>query len=162
MSIPTPVSLGLFLGGQVLSGLEQRSVAKAQASAANQSAAFQQKQIALDIDREKTQQALEAAERERRLKIALAAQQARSAGIIELSSGTPQTLMNETIATSKREQDLANLDSAQRIANLNVESVQTEIGRQSRVSSYKSQGRQALFDTATSVGSFAYNNKDLA
>lgn len=160
MGLPA-IAAATLIGGQVMSGLEQRSVAKQQAAAANRSADFQQKQIALDIDRENTQKALEAAERERRLKVALAAQQAKAAGIVELSSGTPQTLMNETVATFKREQDMANLDSSQRVANLNLEGIQTEIGRQSKVSSYKSQGRQALYDTATSVGSFGYNNKDL-
>lgn len=143
----------LLIGGQVLSGFQQRAALDMQSDAAMQSAAFEQKQISLQIDRERTQAAVERQQREERLRRALATQRAAFGGIVDIGSGTPFTLQSESVAASKREQELADLETNQRITNLNLEKEQSKIGAQYTRAGLKSQRTQVLFDTASSLGS---------
>lgn len=152
------ILLTTLIGGQALSGFQQRAALDMQSDAAMASAQFQTKQINLDIQREQTQKAIQRQQQEERLRRALATQRAAFAGV-DGSSGTPFRLQEEAIATSERESRYADLESDQRVASLNVEKSQVKVGAQYTRAGLKSQRRQVLFDTASSMASSGYKAK---
>lgn len=74
----------------------------------------------LASQREKTQAAIEEAERQRRLRRVLAEQKASFAGAgVDIQSGSPARIQEETVSEINRETRLSKLTSGQRVSSIN-------------------------------------------
>ena len=155
------VGLALSIGGTILGAVQQSQSVSAQGKIAQQQADFKTRQLSLQVERERSQRALEAVEREKNLSKALSAQRARFAGVAELSSGTPLTLAQSAISEATREQRLADFANQQRIANINVEQEQVGIGLTSTQQALKAKRGGIFIDAVSGIGTTLIGNRDL-
>jgi hypothetical protein len=142
----------LLIAGSLIQGFTQFQAAGAEADAAQQAADFKTRQLENQVERERAQAAIEARNREERLRQNLAAQRAAfgSAGV-DINSGTAQTLQNASVSSINREQGQADFVSDQNILNLNLEAEQTQIGNVATQNALKYKQVGALSDAATST-----------
>ena len=141
------------LAGSAISGIQQSNAQQAAGEAALLQSQQQADQLRLQIDQEKTQSALQEAERQRRLKRVLASQRAAFAGGgIDPFSGSPVTIDEDTQAIAERNSSRAQLTSDIRSQQLNSNRVNTLAAGRTRRSSFRRQSRNSLLTTATQVG----------
>lgn len=118
----------ILAGASVVQGVQSFMAADAAGDAAQQATAFETQQLELQVSRERTQAALEAQEREDRLKRALSAQRAAFGGAgVDASSGSALRLQETTIGSINREQSISDFNTSQNILNLNVQGEQAKI-----------------------------------
>lgn len=142
----------LLLGGLMLSGITQFASIGSQANAASQATDFQNQQLQLQIDRERTQAALEEQQRERRLRSLLASQRAAFGGAgVSADSGSPLRLQETAIGSLNEEQSLADFETGQRIANLNIQGQQNIIGNNAAQNAFTARRGSALFETTSDI-----------
>jgi len=141
----------LMIGGTVLSTVNEQRNLSAQEDAAKAQANIQNAQLQLEVTREQTQASIEAASRERKLARALASQRAAFGGIVDASSGSPQRLQENTIGSINREQGFADLESGQRVANLNAEQANVNVGLTAKKNSIRFKKTASLLDAGTKV-----------
>lgn len=142
----------LLIGGTVLSTVNEQNALSGQEDAAQAKADLETQQLQLQIDQERTQAALEARGREEKLTRALAAQRAAFGGVVEASSGSPLRLQEVTTGSINREGSLADLESGNRIANINAEKGMVSIGLQAKKNSIRSQKNASLIDAGMTIG----------
>lgn len=141
------------LAGAAFSGIQQSNAQKAAGEAALLQSQQQADQLQLKIDQEKTQSALQEAERQRRLKRVLASQRAAFAGGgIDPFSGSPVTIDEDTQEVAERSSNRAKLTSDIRSQQLNANRVNTLAAGRTKRSTFRKKSRQTLLTTATQVG----------
>lgn len=142
------IGTGLGLASNVIGGIQEyqtiRNQAKAEETASEERAA----DIRLQVQQERTQQAIEQAEREKRLRRALASQRASFAGAgIDPNTGSPLNIQQQTTGLINREQRLSDEASSftQSVLNLNAE---REVrGGYARASGLRSKATTSLIST---------------
>jgi len=155
-----PISLGIMAASAVVGAIGQRNQLSSAIKAQNMATYMRVEQLKSQQNREKTQAAMEAAERSRKLTRTLARQRAIFAGAgIEGETGTAVTLGNESKAVSAREQKGADLMSLIRIGNVGMKIGQTKIAGQSAVRGFKSQKRNVLVNLAGDLAGIASKKK---
>jgi len=137
-------------GASIVQGVKQFTSAGAEADFAQQKADFDTQQLQLQIDREKTEAAIQARTREEKLRANLARQRAvfGSSGV-DPNSGTPFRLQEVAIGSINREQSLSDFASSQNILNLNVQGEQVRIGNAATQSALDGKKTSAVFGTVT-------------
>ena len=139
-------------GATLIQGFQQFQAIGAEAEAAQQSSDFKTKQIQNDIEREKAAAAIEARNREERLRQNLAAQRAAfGATNVDLNSGTPMRLREASTSSINREQGQADFVSGQNILSLNSEAEQVSIGNQAVQSAFRLKRGSSLLNTSLST-----------
>lgn len=156
----TAVSAGLGAAGTLVSGIQAKQQADVQADIEQQRAQAEQRQINLEIARERAQSAIEDEQRQRRLRRIIATQRATAAsGTGSLASGSPVRIEDDTRNVVRREQSRQDLASSIRINRFEGQKIQSSIGGRSRASSARSRGRQSLIGgisrSATQFGDLA-------
>jgi len=146
------LSAGLGIAGTALSGLQQSQAADAEAEA--QELASQQRARNLDfqIEQEKTQLAIEEADRQRRLRRTLASQRAAfGAGGGDPFSGSPVKIQQDTRNISRRDQNRSDLKSSLKINSLGQQRSQELRAGSTRAASARRRGRTSLLQTGAQV-----------
>lgn len=149
----------LSAAGTLASGVAGLSDASSAASAARAASEDRAREIGLANQRERTQAAIEEAERQRRLRRALAAQRARFSGAgVDFTTGTPQLIQDQTAGQINRESRIAGLrtDLATSSALRQQEQELRQGGLRSQ--SIRSEARTGLLSTA---GTFVGQARDL-
>ena len=141
----------LLIAGGLFQGAHAFSSAREQEAAAKNATDFETKQLSLQVQRERTQAALEAQQREDRLRKALAAQKAAFGSSVDVSSGTPLRINEATTGAVNREQSIADFNTADRILNLNVQTEQAKIAGAARVNAARNNQTSAIIGTATNA-----------
>ena len=121
------LSAGLGLAGQAFSifsgasaGADAFDASIAASRAALEEGRVRAAETDLEVQRERTQEAIEDAERQRKLRRTLAAQRAAFAGgSVDIFSGSPVTIQEATAGQINREERLAEFASQDRIGSLN-------------------------------------------
>lgn len=141
----------ILAGASVVQGVQSFMAAGEQADAAKRSQRFETQQLEMQVQRERTQAALEAQEREDRLRRALASQRAAAGSSVDVNSGSPLRLQESTIGSINREQSIADFNTADRILNLNVQTEQANIRGAAAVGAARNQQFQAVTGTITNA-----------
>ena len=145
---------GISIAGATVASASSFAAGKA-ASKAEKIAAFERsEELKLKGQQERTQAALEASDRERRLRRSLAAQRAAFSGAgIDPNTGSPLTIQEQTIGNINRSQSRANLASGLAISNINRQALsELRAGRQS-ATSIRSKARTSLISDSIGIAS---------
>ena len=146
------LSTGFALAGTALGGLQQFQASRNQAAAQEQASRARARELNLQVEQEKTQQALQEADRERKLRRAQAAQRAAfgSSGV-DPFSGSPVAIQQDTESISRRSQNRNDLVSGLRI-NESIAQRENELraGRTS-ASATRRAGRASLLQTGSTL-----------
>jgi len=146
------LTAGLSVAGTALSGFQQSQAAESEAQAQTLASQQRARNLNLQIEQERTQEALEKADRERRLRRTLATQRAVfGAGGADPFSGSPVRIKEDTTAISERDQSRSDLVSDLRINTLGQQRSQSLRAGQFRASSARRRGSTSLLQTASSL-----------
>jgi hypothetical protein len=150
-SIASALQVASTVGG-VIGGIQQFTATRAAASAAKAQARQQAALTGLDIQRAETQQATDRAERERRLRRTLAAQRASFAGAgVDVFSGSPFSIQEQTVGEINREQRLADLEADTTIGQLKIQQQGELDAGISKANTLKRQANIGLLNTGVSL-----------
>lgn len=145
--------------GTAMSGLSsfqnQRAAAQSERIASRERAA----ELRLQSEQEKTQNAIEDLERQRRLRRALASQRAAGAGIVD-ESGNILNIQAQTQAEFEREGELANFKSGLAVTNLNRQAATTLRAGENAYIAGMGKARTSLIETASTVGTQGSDFRD--
>lgn len=146
------IASGLSIASTALSGFQSFQQQGAAADAARLASEQRAREMRLSASRERTQSAIEEAERERRLRRALASQRARFAGAgIDYTTGSPVLIQDQTAGQINREQRIADLRSDLQVSSLNRSASAELRAGSSQASTLRSDGRTSLLGTVGTV-----------
>jgi hypothetical protein len=147
------MGIGLAIAGLVIGTLASAGGAVISAKASNNQALAQSYQVDAQMQNEKTQMAIESAERQRELQRVLATQTAIFGGSnVSLSSGTPLTLAQDSVNEAKRQQGYAGALSSSRMAVYSAQKSQYRSGMVSPLLSGTLAGVGTLAGGLSSIG----------
>lgn len=146
---------GLFTAAStaftLYSGIQSYSQAKSAASAERSASQSRARELQLQMQQERTQNAVEDAERSRQLRRQIASQRAAGAGIVD-ETGSILNIQNQTISESQRRENLAGSVSDNTVANLNRQAISTLRAGENAYKAGMSKARGSLINTITTVG----------
>jgi len=146
------LSAGLGIAGTALSGLQQSQAADAEAEAQELASQQRARNLNFQIEQEKTQSAIEEADRQRKLRRTLASQRAAfGAGGGDPFSGSPVKIQQDTRNISRRDQNRSDLTSSLKINSLGQQRSQELRAGSTRAASARRRGRTSLLQTGAQV-----------
>jgi len=146
------LSAGLGIAGTALSGLQQSQAADAEAEAQELASQQRARNLNFQIEQEKTQSAIEEADRQRKLRRTLASQRAAfGAGGGDPFSGSPVKIQQDTRNISRRNQNRSDLTSSLKINSLGQQRSQELRAGSTRAASARRRGRTSLLQTGAQV-----------
>jgi len=146
------ISAGLGIAGTALSGFQQSQAAEAEAEAQQIASRQRARNLEFQVEQEKTQSAIEEADRQRRLRRTLASQRAAfGAGGGDPFSGSPVKIQEDTTAISERDQRRSDLTSSLRINSLQQQASQELRAGQFKASAARRRGKTSLLRTGSQV-----------
>jgi hypothetical protein len=135
----------------LFSGIQSYSQAKSAASAERGASQSRARELQLEMQQERTQNAIEDAERARQLRRNLASQRAAGAGIVD-ETGNILNIQNQTMSESQRNENLAGSVSDNTVANLNRQAMSTLRAGENAYAAGMSKASTSLINTVTTVG----------
>lgn len=147
------LSTGLSVASTALSGFQQFQQMGAAADAERMASQDRARELSLANKRERTQSAIEEAERQRRLRRALAAQRARFAGAgIDYTTGSPVVIQDQTAGQINRESRIAKLKTDLTISSTNRQKQQELRAGSASGAALDSKSQTGLIGTLSGVG----------
>jgi len=144
---------GLGAASTALAGLSRFQAQEQRADALEQASEQRADELEFQIQQEKTQSAVEEAQRQRKLRRTLAAQRAAfGAGGASETSGSPIAIQRDTQNISRRQQGRSDLQSDLEINQINQQIGQKRRSGQIRANAERRKGRTSLLSSASTVG----------
>lgn len=135
----------MMIAGQVLQGLQEYRGSQAEEGVARAQARLDKRSLEVQMERERTQAALEARDREDRLSRALARTRAAfGASGVEIGSGTPLRLQERQVSETNREQAIDDLNTSQNLLTARINREQIGFGLRAEKQAFRSSRRRIL------------------
>lgn len=146
------IGAGLGILGTAISGIQQASAQRAAGGAEQAAAEARARELRLKSSRERTQAAIDEADRQRRLRINLATQRARfAAGGVDPQTGSPLRIQESSISEILRQDRQAGLFSSLTVGALNRQASQEVRAGQAARQGGNIRARQTLFQTGSLI-----------
>lgn len=146
------IGAGIGAIGTVLSGIQGAQAQRAAGRTEQAASEARARELRLRGARERTQSAIEDADRQRRLRITLATQRARfAAGGIDPQTGTPVRIQEASISEILRQERQAGLFSSLSVSALNRQASQEIQAGQAARQAGNIRAKQTLFKTGSLI-----------
>ena len=140
------LSAGASLVSGLFSGIQASSQARAAGSAERQASQSRARELEFQMQSERTNEAVQDAERQRNLRRILASQRAAGAGIVD-ESGNILNLQTQTITESDRQKNAQGFQTDMAIGQLNLNKLSTIRAGENAFLAGKSKARTSLIST---------------